>query len=115
MAITEAFSGTATVGTTAWSMTTGTAGPDLETADGVYQAFVELNALLAGDVYEWLLYEKVIAGSTQRLVTSAAFAGVQGMPVWASPSFILLHGWDMTLVKISGVDRAINWSIRKVA
>jgi hypothetical protein len=115
MAISEAFSGSETVSTTEWSMTTDTAGPDADTNDGVYQAFIDLNALAAGDVFEWKLYEKVLSSSTQRLVASAAFAGVQGAPNWVSPTFILLHGWDMTLKKISGTDRAIDWSIRKVA
>lgn len=115
MAITEAFSGTETVGASEWSLTTDTAGPDTETSDGVFQVFIELNAVAAGDVFEWRLYEKVLSSSTQRLVASATFAGAQSFPVWVSPSFILLNGWDMTLIKISGTDRAINWSIRKVA
>lgn len=115
MAITEAFTGTETVGTTEHSMTTDTAGPDVETSDGVFQAFLDLNALAAGDVFEFRVYEKVLSSSTQRLVYSARFANVQGAPVWASPTLILLHGWDMTLDKISGTDRSIDWSIRKVA
>lgn len=115
MAITEAYSGTETVTTTEWSMTTDTAGPDADTTDGVFQAFLELNALAAGDVFEFRIYEKVLSSSTQRLIFESRFANVQGAPVWASPSLILMHGWDMTLKKISGTDRAINWSIRKVA
>lgn len=115
MAITDAFTGTETVSTTEWSLTTDTAGPDVETSDGVFQCFVDLNALAAGDVFEWKLYEKVLTGGTQRMVASAAFAGAQGSPVWVSPTFILMHGWDMTLKKISGTDRSIDWSIRKVA
>lgn len=115
MAITEPFSGTETVSTTEWSMTTDTAGPDTDANDGVYQAFIDLNALTAADVFEFRVYEKVLASSTQRLVLSCRFAGVQSTPNWVSPSLILLHGWDMTLKKISGTDRAIDWSIRKVA
>lgn len=115
MAITEAFTGTEAIGTTEWSMTTDTAGPDTETSDGIFQAFVDLNALASGDVFEFKVYEKVLSSSTQRLVYSARFAGAQGTPNWTSPSLILLHGWDMTLKKISGTDRSIDWSIRKVA
>ena len=116
MAITEAFSGTETVSTTEWSMTTDTSGPDAETSDGVFQAFIDLNAMAAAaDEFEWKLYEKVLSSSTQRLVASAVFKGVQSTPVWVSPSLILLHGWDMTLKKLAGTDRSIDWSIRKVA
>ena len=115
MAITEAFTGTETVSSTEWSMTTDTAGPDVETSDGVFQAFIDLNALAAGDVFEFKTYEKVLSSSTQRLVYSARFAGAQGSANWTSPSLILMNGWDMTLKKISGTDRSIDWSIRKVA
>lgn len=115
MAITEAFTGTETVSTTEWSLTTDTAGPDVETTDGVYQCFLDLNALAKGDVFEFKVYEKVLSSSTQRLVFGVRFANAQTEPVWPSPSLILINGWDMTLKKISGTDRAIDWSIRKVA
>ena len=115
MAITEAFSGTETVGTSEWSMTTDTAGPDAETSDGVFQAFVDFNALVAADQFEFKVYEKVLSSSTQRCVYSAVIVGVQSCPNWVSPSLILLHGWDMTLKKLAGTDRSIDWSIRRVA
>jgi hypothetical protein len=115
MAITEAFSGTETVSTTEWSLTTDTAGPDVQTDDGVYQCFLDLNALAKGDVFEFRVYEKVLSTSTQRAVWRARFANAQSDPNWVTPSLILLHGWDITLKKISGTDRAIDWSIRKVA
>lgn len=115
MAISEAYSGSETIGTTEHSLSTDTSGPDVDTNDGVYQCFLDLSALAAGDVFVFKVYEKVLSSSTQRLIYSAMFAGVQGAPVWTSPSLILLHGWDMTLDKIAGTDRNIDWSIRKVA
>ena len=115
MAITEAFSGSETVGTTEHSLTTDTAGPDVETSDGVFQLFLDLSALAAGDQFALGVYEKVLSSSTQRLVYRVVFSGAQPQPVWASPSLVLMHGWDMTLDKLAGTDRAIDWSIRKVA
>ena len=115
MAISQAFSGTETVSTTEWSLTTDTAGPDVDTTDGVFQIFLDLNALAAGDEFEFKVYEKVLSSSTQRLVYMATFKGAQAQPVWVSPSLILLHGWDATLKKLAGTDRAIDWSIRSVA
>lgn len=115
MAISEAYTNAATISTSEWSLTTNTAGPDVDTTDGIYQVFLDLATLIVNDIFEFKLYEKTTAGSTQRVVYSCRFAGVQGAPVWASPSFILLHGWDVTLKKISGTDRSIAWSIRKVA
>ncbi len=111
----EAFTGTETVGTTEHSMTTDSSGPDVDTNAGLYQAFLDLNAVAAGDVFEFRIYEKVRTGDTQRLVASARFANAQAAPVWASPALVLGVGWDMTLKKISGTDRAINWRISKVA
>jgi hypothetical protein len=114
MAISEYASGTETVSTTEWSLTTDTAGPDVQTDDGAYQVFLELNALAVGDVFEFKVYEKVLSSSTQRIIYSARFADVQGAPIWVSPTLLLLHGWDATLDKISGTDRSISWSIRRV-
>jgi hypothetical protein len=99
MAISEAFSGSETVSTTEHSLTTDTAGPDVETSDGVFQCLLDLSALAAGDEFEY----------------SCMFKGAQASPNWVSPSLVLLHGWDMTLDKIAGTDRNIDWSIRKVA
>lgn len=117
MAITEYAAGSETVGTTEWSMTTDTAGPDVDTTDGVYQAFIDLNALALGDIFEFRVYEKCQAADTQRVALMQSFNNAQGTDgaVWVSPSFILMHGWDMTLKKNTGTDRTITWSIRKVA
>jgi hypothetical protein len=48
MAISEAFSGSETVSTTEWSLTTDTAGPDVDTTDGIYQAFLTLHSVRDG-------------------------------------------------------------------
>lgn len=115
MAISEAYSVSETVTTTEHSFTTDTGGPDADTTDGVYQLWLDLNALAAGDVFEAALYEKVASGGTQRKAATWTFADVQSEPHWVSPSFILLHGWDFTVKKIAGTDRAIVGSVRKVA
>ncbi len=111
----EAYTGTEAVSTTEHSLTTDTAGPDADTTAGVYQAFLDLNAVAAGDVFEFKVYEKVRTGDTQREVYSARFANAQTAPVWVSPSLVLGIGWDMTVRKIGGTDRTINWRISKVA
>lgn len=116
MAITEAFAGTETVGTSEWSLTTDTAGPDVETSDGVFQLWLDLSAIsAAADEFQIKGYEKVQAGDTQRVFLQANVLGPQSPPNWVSPSFILMNGWDFTLKKIAGTDRTITWSIRKVA
>jgi hypothetical protein len=115
VAIAELYSGSETVSTTEHSLTTDTAGPDVDTTDGVIQVWLDLNALAKGDVYQFRIYEKVTSGGTQRVVFETRFANAQTAPIWVSPSLILMHGWDATLDKISGADAAITWSIRQVA
>lgn len=111
----EAFTGSETVGTTEHSLTTDTAGPDADATAGVFQPFLDLNALAAGDVFRFRAYEKCRTGDTQRLVYSAEYSGAQATPIWAGPSLLLGVGWDMTLVKVAGTDRAINWRISQVS
>jgi hypothetical protein len=115
MAISEAYSGTETVTNDEWSLTGDDTSIDTITTDGIYQVWLDLSELVAGDIFEFKVYEKVTSGGTQRLCYTATFAGLQGEPHWVSPSFLLLHGWDMTLYKLGTTDRSITWSIRSVA
>jgi hypothetical protein len=115
MAITEYASGTQTVTTTEWSITTNTAGPDVQTDDGVYQFFLDLSALAKGDEFNLVVYEQVLSGGTQRVVFRGFFTNVQSDPVWVSPSLVLMHGWEATLVKLLGTDRSIDFSVRRIA
>ena len=86
-----------------------------QTDDGIYQAFIDMSSLGAGDEFEFRLYEKVASTATQRLVYVKNFLGACVMPLHVTPTLVLLHGWDMTIKKIAGTDRSIEWSIRKVA
>ena len=117
MAIAEYAAGSETVSTTEHSLTTDTAGPDTQTDDGVYQCFLDLNALALGDSFEFRVYEKVQSSDTQRVVLLQSWSNAQGTDgaIWVSPSLVLIHGWDMTLIKTAGTDRAITWSIRRIS
>lgn len=116
MAITiEAFTGTETIGTTEHSLTSDTSGPDADTTVGVYQAFIDLNAMASGDGYRLRVYEKCRTGDTQRLVFDQLFDGIQAAPIAVTPTLVLGIGWDMTLTKTAGTSRSINWRISKVA
>jgi hypothetical protein len=113
MAIVE-YSGIATVSTTEWSMTANTGSISANTDDGVVQAVVDFNALANGDTYELKFYEKARSGDTQRIVWEATFVNVLGEPLVYTPSFLVMHGWDFTLLKTAGTDRAIPWSVRRI-
>lgn len=115
MAITEAFAGTEAVGATEWSCTTDTAGPDVETSDGIFQVFLDVSDMIAGDQLQIRIYEKVQSTDTQRVVYESFLTGAQASPVWAAPSLVLMQGWDVTLKTLAGTSITVTWSIRKVA
>lgn len=114
MAITELYTGTQAISTTEISLTTGTAGPDADVTDGVFQVFLDLSDMIAGDQVHIRIYEKVRSADTQRIVYQAYLSGAQSEPIWVSPSLILLHGWDVTIDALVGTV-TVNWSIRQVA
>lgn len=114
MAISVAFSGSEAVSTTEHSMTTDTAGPDTETSDGVFQLFLDLNDMEVGDELQVRIYEKVLSGSTQRIVYQQNISGNMGLHNIGFPALVLIHGWDMTLDAIAGTI-TVAWQIKKVA
>lgn len=111
--LTEVFQVTETVGTTEHSFTTDTAGPDLQTTPGTYIGFFDVSALAAGDEFMLRVYEKVSSGGTQRVIHEATLIGAQAIPIYKTPEFDLMHGWDFTWDKIAGTDRSIIGSIRQ--
>lgn len=114
MAITELYSGSAAISTTEVSCATGTGGVSSITTDGVFQAFLDVSDMIAGDQLQIRVYEKARSGDTQRIVYQAYLTGAQSEPLWVSPSLILMHGWDFTLDALAGTI-TVNWSIRQVA
>ncbi len=122
MAISEFTTGTKLVDTTEWSIAdTSTANGEAYstatplTTDGIFQLFLDVNDMVAGDVLQIRMYEKCRSGDTQRIFAEWILRDVQATPIWVSPSVILLHGWDMTLDCIAGTSITVLWSIRQVA
>jgi hypothetical protein len=114
MAITNAFTDTATIGTTEYSLPNDSTTLTPRTEVGVYQVFVDTGAMQVGDQYEITVYEKVTSGGSQREIYSAVLTGTMAT-TWVSPSLILMLGWDVTVKKLAGTDRTIGWSIREIA
>lgn len=110
---TELYTGSASISTTEYSLTNNSTTLTSKTDNGPVQAFIDLNALAAGDEFEFKVYEKVQSGGTQRLVWRASFVGAQSEAIAVIPALITLYGWEMTLKKIAGTDRTIAWSLRK--
>lgn len=117
MAISEAITGTETISTTEWSLATDTSysAADAQTDDGIYELELDLSAMVIGDKFEFRLWEKVSSGGTQRRVFAWLFCHALTNPHPRIYLGTLLHGWDVSGIKIAGTDRSISWSIRKVA
>ena len=119
MAITEAYSGSAAIGTTEYSAPNNanySSGSPI-TVQGVYQVFLDVSDMVAGDQLQIRIYEKcrsVSPGNTQAVIYESILSGAQA-DLWVSPSLILLHGWDVTFDTLAGTSITVNWSIRKVA
>ena len=114
MAIAEAFNGTATIGTTEYSCPNASTTLTPRTEDGVYQVFIDTGPMSFGDQFRLRIYERVRSGSTQRVIYEAVLSGTMA-DSWVFPTLLLMHGWDVTLQRLAGTDRAFEWSIRQVA
>lgn len=103
----------ATIGTTEYSMgLASTAGaPTALTIAALCQLFVDGNALLAGDEFLIQVYEKAISGGTQRVVQRITILGTMLIDSWDLG--LLKNGYDVTIKKIAGTDRAIPMSLRR--
>lgn len=113
MAVTTAFELSAvTVGATELSIVSGTTTLQNNTTAGVYQLVIDAANMAKGDQFIVKLYEKCKAAGTKRVFSAWSLLGVQS-ELFITPSFMLLNGWDMTITKLAGTDRAFDASIRK--
>jgi hypothetical protein len=55
-----------------------------------------------------------LAGGTQRTLSQWSLLGVQ-TEAFVTPTLVLINGFDFTIIKIAGTDRAFSGSIRKIA
>ena len=100
----------ATIGTTEYFLASDSTTATYQTTDAVVQLWLDCNAMAAGDQYRVRGYEKVNAG-TARVAWEATLTGAQSN-LFSSPSSILGEGWEFSVTKLAGTDRAIGWSLR---
>jgi hypothetical protein len=115
MALAELYSMSAvTISTTEISIVSGTSTLQTITTDGVYQLWIDAATMAKGDEFKIQIYEKVKGAGAKRVVFSASLSDAQS-ELFVTPTLILMHGWDMTIMKVAGTDRAFDASIRQVA
>ena len=102
----------ATIGASQYWLASDSTSKSDQTDDAILQVWIDFGAMAAGDVFEWKVVEKVNAG-TQRTLTTGRVVGVQASPVVLT-GLVVAEGWEIGVIKISGTDRSIAWSIRKV-
>jgi hypothetical protein len=115
VALAEAHSGSPTIGSTEYSLPNGSTTLTPRTTPGIYSLMLDLAALASGDSFRVRIYEKATASASQRLLRDELIVGLQEEPLYVAPALHLMHGWDFTLVKVTGTDRQIPFSIRSVS
>lgn len=104
-----------TISTAEISFVSGTTSLQTITDDGVYQLWVDAGNMAKADEFRIKAYEKVEAtGGTKKCFAQWTLLGVQA-EIFVTPSFVLMHGWDFTIIRLAGADRAFDASIRKIA
>jgi len=106
---------TGSIGTSAYSVVNNSTTVAADTTKGVYLLTLDpVTNLAKGDRFLVQYLEKVRAsGGTQRVVFSATIGNAQAEN-WMFPAMPLGHGWDITLKKLAGTDRAFDLSVRKI-
>ena len=113
MAVTEAYViSSVTVGATELSIVSGTTTLQSVAVAGAYQLVVDGATMAKGDEYRVKIYEKANSAGTKRVLAQWSLQGVQ-TELFCTPTFMLMHGFDMTIQKITGTDKAFDASIRK--
>lgn len=118
MAVTQLYElDNVTIGTTEWAVAQNESftvnSTSLNTDAAAVCLYVDTTNMAKTDEFEIRFYEKVEGtGGAQRLCQSWRLLGVQATN-FVSPVLLVLYGWEFTLKKIAGTDRAFDASIRK--
>jgi hypothetical protein len=100
----------ATIGSTEYSLPGDTATPTPQSTDCYVQPWISFASAAAGDRFRVRVYEKMNNGSSTAIVDRVV-NGAQST-LWTCPLLLVGGGWDVTVTKVAGTDRAIAWSLR---
>jgi|SRR6478736_4775783 len=104
-----------TISSTEYSLTANSTSLATVTTVAVISVWIDVNALAAGDEFELAILEKAVSGGTQRRMVIATLVGAQADPLFVTAGWQVGVGWDVTLKKIAGTDRAFSWTIRSIS
>lgn len=87
---------------------------DLTSPAGVYQLYVDVNAMQAGDASALKIYTKVLSGGELGSIAYQALSGAptgQGDQIWVSAPFFSDQEIKCTLEQTAGTPRAYPWKL----
>jgi hypothetical protein len=113
--ITEAFTSTSTIGTTEHFLASNSTSKTKQTVAGIYMVFLDVSAVAKGDDFLFTCTEEARAADTVEQAVFKRLIRWGGSPHYVSEALHLSNGWEFSLDKIAGTDRAIGRSIRKAA
>lgn len=69
---------------------------------------IDAEPVADGDVFRVRVKEKVVSGGTQRTILDFLICNdQQTSPLYSFGPFLLLHGWDVTVIRVAGSDRTL--------
>lgn len=86
--------------------------PTSQTDTASVQPWIYIASMASGDEFLVQLYEKVASTGAQIVVQTWRL--VFPVDKLVLPAFIVHNAWDLTIKKIAGTDRTVQWSLRKV-
>jgi hypothetical protein len=103
--------GTPTISTTEWSFPAGGTTLTAQTTAGRMSALLNMSNLVAGDEFQFKLYEASVAAGTQLPIWDCTIKGAHDS--FFTPDLPVARGWNLTAKRIAGADRVIGFSIRQ--
>ncbi len=103
-----------TIGASEYSLTNDSTSIATKTDTGFVTLLLDCANMAAGDEFEIAKQEKAVSGGTQRRTILSNLVGAQTPIIFETPPFFVGVGWDITVKKIAGTDRAFTWTIRSV-
>lgn len=84
------------------------------TDKGFYTLLLRSTAVVKGDEFKWRVYEKASTGASKALLCDGTISDALPSQMMI-PQLALGIGWDITLQRTGGSNRAFYWSIRRAS
>lgn len=84
------------------------------TDKGFYTFILRSTAVTKGDEFTWRVYEKASTGATKVKLCDGTISDALPSQMMI-PQLVLGIGWDITLQRTGGSNRAFYWSIRRAS